>query len=526
MADTGTVVSAEEELPAGLRESPLRRFFEPRRTYAITRFFLLRLLGLVYFVAFFSAARQMPALVGHEGLLPADAFLDQVVSFSGTRLAAFRRVPTLLFWLGASDGTLTLLCALGAGLSLAVMLGVTNAIAQFVLWALYMSLSHVGQIFYGYGWEIQLLETGFLAIFLCPVRSLGPFSGPPPPRVVIVLYRWLIVRIMLGAGLIKLRGDPCWRDLTCLVYHYETQPVPSPVSWLLHQLPRAAHMGGVLFNHLVELVAPLFAFGPRKLRLVAGGLFVVFQVALIVSGNLSFLNWLTLVPAIACFDDEALARLLPARLRARAQGAAQKEPSRAHTITASVLAAIVAVFSIQPVANLLSSRQVMNTSFDPLGIVNTYGAFGSVGQERYEVILEGTAAPVPDDNARWLEYELPCKPGDLRRRPCLISPYHYRLDWQMWFAAQSTVENEPWLVNLVHQLLVGKPGVKRLLARDPFPDSPPRFVRAQLYRYRFTRLGDGQQGWWARELVGEYMRPVSADDPGVTRYLEAYKIKP
>jgi hypothetical protein len=526
MADARTDRGTEDDLTAGLRESPLRRFFDPPRTYAITRFFLLRLLGLVYFVAFFSAARQMPALVGHEGLLPADAFLDQVVSFSGSRLAAFRRVPTLLFWLGASDSMLTLLCALGAGLSLAVMLGVTNAIAQLVLWALYMSLSHVGQIFYGYGWELQLLETGFLAIFLCPVRSLGPFSGPPPPRVVIVLYRWLIVRIMLGAGLIKLRGDPCWRDLTCLVYHYETQPVPSPVSWLLHQLPRGAHMAGVLFNHLVELVAPLFAFGPRKPRLVAGALFLLFQGVLIVSGNLSFLNWLTIVPAIACFDDEALARLLPLRLRARALDATKKECARAHRMAASVLAAVVAIFSIQPVANLLSPRQVMNTSFDPLGIVNTYGAFGAVGKERYEVILEGTAAPALDEDTRWLEYELPCKPGDVRRRPCIISPYHYRLDWQMWFAAQSTVESEPWLVNLVHQLLRGKPGVKRLLARDPFPDSPPRFVRAQLYRYRFTRIGDGKDGFWEREFVGEYMRPVSADDPGVARYLEAYGIKP
>ena len=325
---------------------------------------------------------------------------------------------------------------------------------------------------------------------------------------------------MLGAGLIKLRGDPCWRDLTCLVYHYETQPVPSPLSWLFHQLPASAHKLGVLFNHLVEIVAPFFAFGPRRARLVAGGLFIAFQGILILSGNLSFLNWLTIVPAIACLDDDALRRLVPARLRAR-KGALPAEPTRAHTLVAATLAVIVAFLSIGPVTNLVSPRQVMNTSFDPLGLVNTYGAFGSIGRERFEVVLEGTADTVASDEARWLEYELPCKPGDVRRRPCLITPYHYRLDWQMWFAAQSTLEQEPWLVHLVYRLLRGSPAVKPLLARDPFPGAPPRFIRARLYRYRFTRMGDGDPGFWVRALEGEYMRPLAVDDPALASYLDA-----
>jgi hypothetical protein len=504
-----------------LRESPLRRFLGPRRGYVLTRFFLLRLLGLVYFFAFVSAHRQIGPLVGPDGLLPADVFLDNVVRASGSRLDAFRRLPTLLVWLGAGDGVLSLVTALGAGLSLVVLLGATNAIAQFCLWALYLSVARVGQIFYGYGWEIQLLETGFLAIFLCPLTSIRPFSGPPPV-VSMVLFRWLIVRIMLGAGLIKLRGDPCWRDLTCLVYHYETQPIPSPLSPLLHALPRAMHTAGAVFNHFVELVAPFFAFGPRKARIVAGAAFVLFQVALIASGNLSFLNWLTIVPALACFDDDALARILPARLLRWFEGKPPGDPSRAHVIAASVFAAVVALLSIQPAANLLSRRQIMNTSFDPLGLVNTYGAFGAVDRERFEVILEGTADESPHDGARWLEYDLPCKPGDPQRRPCLLGPYHHRLDWQMWFAAKSRIEDEPWFARLVHQILQGKQGPRRFFSKNPFPDEPPRYVRALLYRYRFARPGEGKGAWWERELVGEWMRPVAAGDQALKSMLEAY----
>lgn len=511
-----------DETQRALRSGFLRRFFDPEASYLLTRFVLLRLLGLVYFVAFFSAARQASPLLGPDGLLPARSFVERVVAMTGSRGAAFFRLPTLFFWVDPSDAALTALCWIGAALSLAVLAGATNAVIQLVLWALYLSLVHVGQLFYGYGWEIQLAETGLLAVFLCPARTVSPFAAAPPPAVVIWLFRWLIVRIMLGAGLIKLRGDPCWRDLTCLVYHYETQPVPSPLSWLIHQAPRFVHQVGVLFNHLVEMVAPFFAFGPRRARRVAGVLFITFQVVLILSGNLSFLNWLTIVPAIACLDDGALARILPAGLRERILRGAPPAPSRAQRRAAAAFGLVVLVLSVNPVLNLLSPGQAMNTSFDPLAIVNTYGAFGSVGRERYELILLGTDEEALGERTAWREYELPCKPGDVRRRPCLITPYHYRADWQIWFAAQSTVDQEPWLIHLVAKLLQGDRGVKRLLARDPFPDRPPRYVRIDLYRYEFTRLGDGSGAWWKRTYLGEYLRPVSAEDPDLRRFLTAY----
>jgi hypothetical protein len=503
------------------RDDPLRRFIGPRATYVFTRFVLLRLLGFVYFVAFFTAARQAGPLIGPHGLLPADAFLARLVESYGSRGRAFVEVPSLFFFTGASDAALGAVAWTGTLLSLAVVVGATNAFVQLALWALYLSLVQIGQIFYGYGWETQLLETGFLAIFLCPVASVAPFAGAPPPVVVIYLHRWLAFRIMLGAGLIKIRGDPCWRDLTCLVYHYETQPVPSPLSYVFHRLPRAAHMGGVLVNHLVELVAPFFAFGPRPARHVAGVLLVGFQGILIASGNLSFLNWLTIVPALACFDDSLMARIFPANLRARVlEHAERTETSRSARRASYGLASVVLFLSVAPVANLISPNQAMNRSFDRLHLVNTYGAFGSIGRERYEVILEGTRDENPGDDADWRAYELPCKPGDVRRRPCFITPYHYRLDWQMWFAAFTDVRREPWLVHLVWQLLRGHGDGPKLLTVNPFPDAPPRWVRAELYRYEFTKPGDGSGAWWKRTRGGRYLPPLSVDDATLKRVVD------
>jgi hypothetical protein len=328
---------------------------------------------------------------------------------------------------------------------------------------------------------------------------------------------------VLGAGLIKLRGDPCWRDLTCLYYHYETQPLPNPLSRTFHFLPRGVHRIGVLFNHLSELVAPWFVFGPRRLRHAASMVLLSFQIFLILSGNLSFLNWLTIVPILACFDDSLLRRVLPGRLVERAERAAETaSPSRAQSVAVAVLVGVVAMLSVAPVRNLLSARQAMNTSFNRLELVNTYGAFGSVGRERDEIVLEGTDDPVITDDTHWRPYEFKCKPGDVARRPCFVAPYQYRLDWQIWFAAMSSPARYPWTLHLVWKLLHNDPGALGLLANDPFPDRPPRYLRARLFRYEFTPPGDTSGDWWRRTLLGEWLPPLSADDPRLLRLLGAY----
>src|SRR5215471_19203751 len=398
-------------------ERVLERFFALGNSYWLTRFVIMRLLGFVYAVAFLVAANQLILLVGEHGLTPARDFLNLVQTQLGSRSAGVLRLPTL-FWFGISDNALLIFSWVGFALSLVVLGGYANAILLAVLWAMYMSIVHIGQIWYGYGWEIQLLETGFLSIFLCPLLDGRPFPKCRPPILVIWLFRWLGFRIMIGAGLIKLRGDPCWRDLTCLYYHYETQPIPSPISRYLHFAPHWFHKFGTAWNHFIELIVPWFSFGPRHVRHVAGVLLVTFQLFLIISGNLSFLNYITIIPFLACFDDTFLRRVLPRMIIRRAECAAREsEPSRINNTIAIALSVLVAYLSIAPIANLLSERQMMNTSFDRLSLVNTYGAFGAVGKERDEIIFEGTEDTDITGDTQWKEYEFKAKPGDPNRRP-------------------------------------------------------------------------------------------------------------
>jgi hypothetical protein len=489
--------------------------------YWLTRFALLRALGFVYLIAFLSLGDQLLPLIGSRGLLPAVDLLELDPSHP-TRFSAFLDYPTL-FWLRCTDAFLTASCWVGVALSALVLLGYANAIVMIALWFLYLSFVQIGQTWYGFGWEYQLLETGFLAIFLCPLLDGRPFPRTPPPLVVIWLFRWLLFRVMLGAGLIKLRGDPCWSELSCLDFHFETQPIPHPGSWLYHNLPDWMHRTGVLVNHLVEVIAPFFVFGPRVARHIAGALMAAFQIVLISSGNLAFLNWITLVAALACFDDSLWRRITPSRLVGMSERAAQS--ARRSWMAAAAVAALcatVVVLSANPVVNLLSNRQVMNTSFDRLRLVNTYGAFGSVVRQRNELILEGTRDAVISEETVWREYEWKCKPGDPQRMPCLVTPYHYRLDWLIWFAAMSNYERHPWVVHLIWKLLHNDAGALSLLAGNPFPEGPPKFVRAELYRYEFTDWGDESDAWWKRERVRDYIAPLSADNKRLRTFLESH----
>jgi hypothetical protein len=483
------------------------------------RLVVLRLLGLVYLMAFLTLVNQGPALIGTHGLLPATSFLDQVARQLGSRWAGFAELPSV-FWLGAGDTALRVVGWVGVVLALALLGGYANALTLAVLCALQISISNVGQTFYAFGWELQLFETGFLCIFLCPLLDARPFARRPPPAAVVWLLRWLAARIMWGAGLIKLRGDSCWRDLTCLDFHFETQPIPNPLSRFFHQLPHGVHAGGVLFNYLAELVAPFFVFGTRRMRLAAGAVMVLLQIVLIASGNLAFLNWLTLVPILACFDDGLWQRLLPRRLVARAAAARQAaRPSSAQGVVVAVATVLVVSLSVPVVLNLLSGSQVMNTSFTRLPFVNTYGAFGSVGRERLQLVFEGTRDARLTPETTWFAYQFKCQPGDLARRPCWMSPYHYRLDWLLWFAAMGSPREYPWVLHLVSKLLDADPVTLALMGPDPFGGRRPRSVRVDLYRYRFAPRGSGD--WWLRTRLGSWLPPLDRDDPRLRDLLEA-----
>jgi hypothetical protein len=502
--------------PAGSSEAPPLA----RSGYWLTRFVLLRLLGLIYAVAFLAAARQVLPLIGSHGLLPLDPYLSRAQEyFLRAGSTGFRSLPSL-FWYWHSDRALVVAAWSGFALACVVVAGFANAPIMLALWALYMSFVHLGQLWYGYGWETQLLETGFLAVFLCPLVDARPFPRRKPPTVVLWLFRWLIFRVMLGSALIKLRGDEVWRNLTALYYHFETQPIPGPLSRWFHFLPRAVLRGGVLFNYATELVAPWFVFWPCLARRIAGLVIILFQLTLILSGNLSFFNWITIVPALACLDDAFWARVLPGALvRRAARAAAAAQPSPGPAIAGWALAGVIAFLSYEPVMNLFSPHQLMNTSFQSLDLVNTYGAFGSVGTERLNVVFEGTDDAVPGDDAHWKAYPYRYLPVDVMRRPPQIAPYQPRLDWQMWFASMSDYRHYPWTVHLVWKLLHNDPGTLGLFESNPFPGKPPRFIRAVTYRYRFAPPGNPEGRWWDRERIGLWLPPLSADNPGLEQFL-------
>ena len=469
--------------------------------YWLSRLVITRVLGAIYLIAFLVAINQFRALLGERGLLPAPRFLDSV---------PFRRAPSL-FHLRYSDRLLAIVSWSGVLLSASIVVGLVEAaplviwmLVWLVLWLLYLSIVNIGQTFYAFGWESLLLEAGFFAIFLGPARMA-------PPLVVIWMFRWLLFRVEFGAGLIKVRGDPCWRDLSCLDYHHETQPMPNPLSWFFHHLPRPLHRVEVVGNHFAQLVAPIGLAFPQPISDAAGIVIVVTQGWLVLSGNFSWLNAVTIVCAVAALNNDALGTVLPV------QAPSQIAPPVWYEGILLGLTVAVLILSYWPARNLLSRRQLMNFSFNPYHLVNAYGAFGSITRVRYEIVIEGTAASVlTDDGTTWSEYEFKGKPGDLRGTPPQIAPYHLRLDWLMWFAAMSSPRQHPWFVPLLIKLLQNDTPTLKLLGRNPFAHAPPAFVRARLYRYRFStprERGDTGQ-WWMRDLVGDYVPPVRLADRG------------
>jgi hypothetical protein len=472
----------------------------------LTRLALERGLALVYLIAFINAVNQFKPLLGSHGLLPVRLYAQ------GT---TFREDPSLFLFVN-SDRAFTIAAWAGVAISCLLLAGVaqrftaTSMLAWAALWVLYLSFVNVGQTFYGFGWESILLEAGFYAIFLGSTNT-------EVQTINLWLYRWLLFRVMFGAGLIKMRGDPCWRDLTCLDYHYETQPMPNPLSWFFFHGPEWTRQGGVLFNHFAELIVPFGYFAPQPVATIAGIITIVFQFSIFITGNLSWLNFLTMILAISTIDGRVIGKLIPL------DAPALHAPSWAHRAVVIALGVLVAYLSIQPVRNMISPHQVMNTVYNRLHLVGTYGAFGSITRPRYEVIVEGTSDAVITASTVWREYEFKGKPGATGRMPPQIAPYHLRLDWLMWFAALSSYQSQPWFVNLVAKLLEGNRPVLSLLRTNPFPDSPPKIVRARLYEYHFTTVEERRRTgqWWKREYVQPYFPPVSLEDENFRNALKS-----
>ncbi|MEV5986552.1 lipase maturation factor family protein [Streptomyces sp. NPDC052051] len=456
--------------------------------YWLSRLVFQRALAAVYLIAFLTAVTQFRALIGERGLLPVPRYVARM---------PFRMAPSV-FHFRYSDRFFALWSWAGCAVSVALLAGVDSLVPLWagmllwlVPWALYLSIVNVGQTWYAFGWESLLLEVGFLAVFL----GNGTVA---PPVVVLFLLRWILFRVEFGAGLIKMRGDTCWRKLTCLYYHHETQPMPGPLSWFFHHLPKPLHRVEVAANHVTQLIVPVLLFTPQPIATAAAALMIATQLWLVLSGNFSWLNWITIVLALSA-------------VRFPGTAPAVAGPPLWYEVVVLAVGAGLLALSYHPVRNMVSRRQIMNRSFDPLHLVNTYGAFGSVSTTRYEVVIEGTTDDVPHEESGWREYEFKGKPGDPRRWPRQFAPYHLRLDWLMWFAALSPAYAAPWFGSLVEHLLENDRATLRLLRRSPFPaDTPPRYVRARLYRYRYTTWRELREtgACWDRTYVAEFMPPT------------------
>lgn len=465
--------------------------------YWLGRLMIQRALGIIYLLAFANALNQFPALSGDDGLTPVSRILKQ---------KAFRQNPSIFHWY-YSDRFLKIICWIGIFLSVMALTGVSESgsiwlsmSTWFLLWALYQSIVNVGQTFYGFGWETMLLEVGFYAIFLGP-STMGV------PVLVIWMIRWMLFRVEFGAGLIKMRGDACWRNLTCLNYHHETQPLPNPLSRYFHLAPEWYHKIETGFNHFVQLIVVWGLFFPQPVASISAVLIIASQAYLVISGNYSWLNWLTLSLGFSGISDGVFGQFI-----SFSHPETMAIPAFYNGVVGA-LAASVVFLSIKPVRNMLSPEQMMNFSFNPVHLVNTYGAFGRVTKTRYEIIIEGTVDKPSDTDAEWEPYEFKAKPGNPSRIPPQVSPYHLRLDWQIWFAAMSSHHHHPWFGKLLIRLLEGDDKTIKLLKHNPFPGRPPAYIRARLFRYRYTTSKEQKETgqWWKREFVREYFQPISLD---------------
>ncbi len=469
--------------------------------FDLTRWLFLKALGAVYFFAFLSFALQATGLIGSNGILPVGEFLQAIHAQLGAQ--AYVLVPTI-FWFNASNAALQIVAWAGVILSVALILGWARRVAVILLFVGYLSIVSAGQIFLSFQWDVLLVEVGFLAIFI----DFG---------VTIWLYRVLLFRLMFLSGAVKLlSGDSTWHDLTALNYHFETQPLPTVIGWWMQQLPDGIHRFFTLATLGIELVLPFFIFFPRHLRMFAGAGIIFLQVLILLTGNYTFFNLLTIALCLFLFDDAALQRLIPARLAGHAPSTLSRRPhSRLARWAMGLLAALLVIMGLAQIVGALRGEvpEPLGAVMDflsPFRLVNRYGLFAVMTTTRPEIIVEGS-----NDGQNWQAYEFRYKAGDVHRPPLWVAPLQPRLDWQMWFAALGSYQQNPWFSSFLLRLLQGSPDVLQLLDKNPVPDHPPRYIRATVYDYSFTDPAtlSSTGTWWRREAIGPYVPPITLNQP-------------
>ena len=477
-----------------------------RATSYFSSWLFLRGLGCIYLIAFLSLWVQIHGLIGSNGISPAEQYLEAVRQQIGTE--GYYLVPTL-FWLNPSDIFLHFLCAGGVLLSLVLIVGFFPTFTLAGLWVFYLSLVTVGQAFLSFQWDVLLLEAGFLAIFFAPLQLRETFTRASQPSTAFLwLLRWLLFRLIFASGFVKLASDEVWRNLTALNFHYETQPLPTSLGWYVHQLPEGFQKASVIGMFAAELVVPFVIFAPRRLRTIGCIGLVGLQMLIILTGNYCFFNLLTIALCLLLIDDVTWKGLLTKRFMPAIRFIEQP-PRRYKRICIAIVATLLLLLSgIRFTGQLFRDARFPDVAWiAPFRSVNTYGLFADMTESRPEIIVEGS-----NDRITWETYQFRWKPGDLTVAPKWVAPHQPRLDWQMWFAAlQGSYQRTPWFLNFMGALLQGKPKVLQLLADNPFPDTPPRYIRATLYDYRFTDLATkrSEGTWWHREWKSIYCPAIS-----------------
>ncbi|MDY6768969.1 MAG: lipase maturation factor family protein [Candidatus Nanohaloarchaea archaeon] len=487
------------------------RLTEREEELRFTRSVFLRSLAVISFLAFLSLHVQLLGLVGSEGILPARQFLSAVAANGG----GFLQVPTLA-WLSASDAALQFLTVGGMLLSVLLFVNVAPRPVLFLLWLFYLSLTSVGQVFLSYQWDALLLETLFLSIFLAPSHLDPRRRGKAPTRFSVWMLRVVLFKLMFLGGLVKLlSGDPVWRNLTALTYHYETQPLPNPLSWYAHHLPPLVHKVSALGMFGVELLVPLLIFFPRTWRIRAAAPMLLLQLAIIATGNYGAFNLLAIALLILLLDDRLLE---PVQERLPDVDLAQARTALSHRGGETAVLTVMLLLNVLVVANMvgvpLGPADGVQEAVAPFRTVNTYGLFADMTTTRPELVVQGSR-----DGETWKSYEFRYKVDDPSEAPPVVAPHMPRLDWQFWFAAYRSPRGSRWLLPFTQRLLQGSEPVGNLLAENPFPEYPPRYVRILRYRYEFSEPATKQRTgrWWSVSGRETYLPPVTLEDGQLMR---------
>ncbi len=467
--------------------------------FALGRRLFAQAFGAIFAIAFASLGGQVRGLIGAQGINPAVGFL-KAVGQAGD--GAVWQVPTF-FWFGASDGALVAVCWLGFATSLVMASGIAPGAMSLFCWALYLSLCSVGSPFLNFQWDALLLEAALLAAVALPWRLRPDWSRETLIlRVGRWLLWWLIFRLNFESGVVKLTwGDKTWLEMRALDFHFETECLPHAVAWYANQMPAWFSRVNCVLMFAIELVVPFFILGPGRIRHIAALAMMSLQAVIIATGNFAFFNWLTIVLCLPLLSDD----FFPERWRRPVSKAPAREPEWRWIVATSIglfgfIVTLPGVFG----ALRLKVGDGIEQALGPLRSFNSYGLFRVMTTERPEIIVEGSR-----DGVNWEAYDFRWKPGNPYRRPQLCAPHQPRLDWQMWFAALGDVRSNPWFVNFLVRLLQGSPDVLALLEKNPFPGDPPRYVRAVLYDYHFTRWSDHTSAWWKRSQKGLYCPPIS-----------------